>query len=120
MLYHIFAIGLLFTMENGLISNGAKPLSKLIMSHISFIGLKFMKQRPSYLHNGISDTGKMASLYWIGTLRVWFLHVSLIYPNERSIAPCKFENKMTLQFFFLYALAVFNIVLRWAHYIKIF
>ena len=26
--------------------------------------------RPSYLHNGISYTGKMTSLYWIGTL--WF------------------------------------------------
>ena len=24
--------------------------------------------RPSYLHNGISDTGKMASLYWIRAL----------------------------------------------------
>ena len=26
--------------------------------------------RPSYLHNGISYTGKMASLYWIGTQNI--------------------------------------------------
>ena len=31
--------------------------------------------RPSYLHNGISYTGKMSSLYWIRALRV--LHLSL-------------------------------------------
>ena len=28
--------------------------------------------RPSYLHNGISYTGKMPSLYWIRALGLWF------------------------------------------------
>ena len=28
--------------------------------------------RPSYLHNGISYTGKTISLYWIGARWVWF------------------------------------------------
>ena len=34
--------------------------------------------RPSYLHNGISYTGKTTSLYWIGAL--W-----CIYPNKHAI-----------------------------------
>ena len=34
--------------------------------------------RPSYLHNGISYTGKMTSLYWIRALVVW-IHLGLYY-----------------------------------------
>ena len=45
--------------------------------------------RPSYLHNGISYTGKMASLYWIRALLLvnkssydggWKLHLLLFHP----------------------------------------
>ena len=32
--------------------------------------------RPSYLHNGISYTGKMTSLYWMGAQMIW-LTISL-------------------------------------------
>ena len=37
--------------------------------------------RPSYLHNGISYTGKMTSLYWIGAQASW-------QQNDRSMRYC--------------------------------
>ena len=39
--------------------------------------VSFTILRPSYLHNGLSYTGKTAYLYWIGTLHV-FIVVSLV------------------------------------------
>ena len=42
--------------------------------------------RPSYLHNGISYTGKMTSLYWIGAQKIMFItylkNKSLWYDTE--------------------------------------
>ena len=34
--------------------------------------------RPSYLHNGISYTGKMTSLYWIGACNLFIYHTPLL------------------------------------------
>ena len=50
-------------------SGNAKPYQMLSISDIQ--GANSIKRdktiiRPSYLHNGISYTGKMTSLYWIG------------------------------------------------------
>ena len=41
--------------------------------------------RPSYLHIGISYTGKMSSLYWIGTQRVMIYHSSdhFVYASSK-------------------------------------
>ena len=38
--------------------------------------------RPSYLHNGISYTGKMTSLYWIRTLVLCHPSVLPVFPNQ--------------------------------------
>ena len=42
--------------------------------------------RPSYLHNGISYTGKMSSLYWIRALSIWENQVNITAAN--ALAPC--------------------------------
>ena len=41
--------------------------------------------QPSYLHNGISYTGKTTSLYWIGAL-VFYLLWNVIHIDNRSIS----------------------------------
>ena len=41
--------------------------------------------RPSYLHNGISYTGKTTSLYWIGALEVTGRAVWFIYPYSLEL-----------------------------------
>ena len=42
--------------------------------------------RPSYLHNGISYTGKTTSLYWIGAQMIWWKN-DKIFPKYRSYLP---------------------------------
>ena len=45
--------------------------------------------RPSYLHNGISYTGKMTSLYWIGA-QAWITHILIAYfTGNEAITPVK-------------------------------
>ena len=41
--------------------------------------------RPSYLHNGISYTGKMSSLYWIRAQQVVHFQISICKPTDTWI-----------------------------------
>ena len=43
--------------------------------------------RPSYLHNGISYTGKTTSLYWIRALESWSPLIQVLAPN--MLTPCQ-------------------------------
>ena len=57
--------------------------------------------RPSYLHNGISYTGKMSSLYWIG---------AQIY----ALCECKFESV----FYLCHGFAVSTIYYQWLSFCR--
>ena len=46
--------------------------------------------RPSYLHNGISYTGKMSSLYWIRALVTYVSIVRIPTPKRRCLR-CKYS-----------------------------
>ena len=46
--------------------------------------------RPSYLHNGISYTGKMSSLYWIRALVTYVSIVRISTPKRRCLR-CKYS-----------------------------
>ena len=43
--------------------------------------------RPSYLHNGISYTGKTTSLYWIGALMAYFRKESPVVESLPTLIP---------------------------------
>ena len=79
--------GLLFTEAPCLLSVGAKgpgPWFNIKMSSYQYrkshCGDKTVV-RSSYLHNGISYTGKMTSLYWIGALGIPYLVLVLVHQH---------------------------------------
>ena len=51
--------------------------------------------RPSYLHNRISYTGKMASLYWIGALIILRASPRHWSQSKMGYAPCKRPTLIT-------------------------
>ena len=53
--------------------------------------------RPSYLHNGIPNTGKMTSLYWIRAQNTtpWHLDHLILKPRYRVLKACMFVSGPT-------------------------
>ena len=50
----------------------------------SHCGDKTILRRPSYLHNGISYTGKRKSLYWIRALGTWMYQFKLQWLSKQT------------------------------------
>ena len=68
--------------------------------------------RPSYLHNGISYTGKKTSLYWIRALDINFSHPGITQsctkysmPRENADNYWIFWNSVILLYFCLYGIS---------------
>ena len=84
-----FGLGMLITLNAGPWFN-IKMSSYQCKSHC---GDKTIL-RPSYFHNGISYTGKMASLYWIGTLllKPEYSRQTWSMATADDFAPCRLPH----------------------------